>query len=100
VWRAASFSPLQGTAAGLGVILQLLNAQSNRGDDFLSNLRRIEFQAAIIAENPTYDLNVESTRSLVEEKARDLCDGGRNGAMDGTTTRYQGRGRWIAGLQS
>jgi hypothetical protein len=53
-------------------LTQIVDTESSRADDFLFNLRRIEFQAAIIADNPTYDLNAESTRNLVEEKSRDL----------------------------
>jgi hypothetical protein len=81
--QAASFAPLKGTAGGLGIILQvcrlrqvthtqIVTDEAKRAEDFLYSLRRIKFQAAVIADNPTYDLNSESTRNLVEEKSRDL----------------------------
>jgi hypothetical protein len=63
---------LKGTAAGLGIILQIIDGEAARGKDFLATLRRLEFQAALIADNPNYDLNSASTRDLVEEKSRDL----------------------------
>jgi hypothetical protein len=43
-----------------------------RRDDFLSCLRSIEFQAALLADNQGYNLNSEITRNLVEEKATEL----------------------------
>jgi hypothetical protein len=52
--------------------LQIIDDEANRGEDFLYTLRRIEFLAALITENSTYDLNSEMTRNLVEEKSRDL----------------------------
>ena len=44
-----------------------------RGDDFLFYLQRIEFQAALLADNPKYDLNdTSSSRNLIQEKATSL----------------------------
>jgi hypothetical protein len=38
----------------------------------MRHLRRVEFQAAILAENPKYDLAAESTRDLIGEKGTEL----------------------------
>jgi hypothetical protein len=38
-------------------------------------LRRIEYQAARVAQNPNFDLNLESTRNLMQEKSLDLMTG-------------------------
>jgi hypothetical protein len=46
-----------------------MNHESGRADDFYSQLRRIEYQAARIS---TIDLTVESTRTLIQEKSLDL----------------------------
>jgi hypothetical protein len=35
-------------------------------------LRRIEFEAALLADNPHYDLESMSSRNLVQEKSTDL----------------------------
>jgi hypothetical protein len=35
-------------------------------------LRRIEFQAALVADNPSYDLDLEMTQNLLKEKSMDL----------------------------
>lgn len=35
-------------------------------------LRRIEYQSGRIAENPNFDLNLESTRSFMKEKSIEL----------------------------
>jgi hypothetical protein len=56
----------------LALILQIFDTVSGRSEEFLFNLRRIEFQAGLIADNPTYDLNSEATRNFVEDKSRDL----------------------------
>jgi hypothetical protein len=41
-------------------------------DDFLVYLKRIECQAAMLADNPNYDLNLETPQALLEEKSTDL----------------------------
>jgi hypothetical protein len=51
---------------------QIIDNEVGRGEDFLSYLRRVEFQAAILADNPNYDLDLESTQKLVNEKSTDL----------------------------
>jgi hypothetical protein len=35
-------------------------------------LKRIEFQTALLSDNPNYDLNLETTQALLEEKSTDL----------------------------
>jgi hypothetical protein len=60
------FVPLKGNASCLGVILQILEDEAGRAEDFRSQLRVIEFQAALIADNPNYDLSLESTQKLLE----------------------------------
>jgi hypothetical protein len=35
-------------------------------------LRLIEFQTALLSDNPNYDLNLETTQNLLEEKSTDL----------------------------
>lgn len=84
--KDANFSPLTITATGLGIILQVgkfnrdltckhLDETSSRGDDFFTQLRRIEYQSARIAGNPNFDLNSKSTRNLMKEKSIDLLTG-------------------------
>jgi hypothetical protein len=50
----------------------ILEQESSRCDDFLYNLRRIEFQAALLADNPSYDLDLETTQNLLKEKSTNL----------------------------
>jgi hypothetical protein len=76
--------PLKGAVEGLSIILQVrvsherpINHQTFteetwRVSDFDTELKRIEYQSARIAENPNFDLNLESTRNLLSEKATDL----------------------------
>jgi hypothetical protein len=47
--------------------LQILEDEASRAEDFRSQLRCIEFQAALIADNPNYDLGLESTQKLLEK---------------------------------
>lgn len=49
----------------------MLDEESRRREDFLYHLRRVEFQAALLAENPNYDLALEIIQSL-KEKSTDL----------------------------
>jgi len=35
-------------------------------------LRRVEFQAALLADNPSYDLDLETTQNLLKDKSTDL----------------------------
>ena len=49
-----------------------MNDESTRGEDFYIQLKRIEYQAARVSENPNFDLNSESTRNLMKEKSIDL----------------------------
>jgi hypothetical protein len=35
-------------------------------------LRRIEYQSALLADNPNYDLDLETTQDLIDEKSTDL----------------------------
>jgi hypothetical protein len=51
---------------------QGLNAESGRADDFYTQMRRIEYQAARLS---TINLSVESTRTLIQEKSLDLMVG-------------------------
>jgi hypothetical protein len=52
--------------------VKLLEEESSRGEDFLHYLRRIEFEAAIIADNPNFDLGLETTQKFLEDKSTDL----------------------------
>jgi hypothetical protein len=55
------------------LIKQLIGNESRRGDEFLLYLQRIEFQAALLADNPKYDLNdTGSSQNLIQEKATSL----------------------------
>ena len=45
---------------------------SGPAEDFLRQLRRIDFQAARVAQNPRLDLNSPTTRDLMREKSVDL----------------------------
>ena len=77
-------TPLKCAATGLGIILQVphknpgfdpkvLETETGRRDEFLFYLKRIEFQAAILADNPKYlTLDLESTQDLMNEKSTDL----------------------------
>lgn len=49
---------------------QILDGEAGRGDDFLFYLRRIEFEASLLADNPNYDLVLDTTH--LEEKSTDL----------------------------
>jgi len=51
---------------------KLLEEESSRGEDFLQYLRRIEFEAAIIADNPNFDLGLETTQQFLEDKSTEL----------------------------
>jgi hypothetical protein len=68
---------------GLGIILQVLlnfpqlmdkiiEDEADREEEFLSYLRKIEFQAKLLAENEDYNLNSQETRHLVEGKSKEL----------------------------
>ena len=46
--------------------------EADRADDFFDTLRRIEFQAALLADNPNYDLDSEKSLNIIEEKSTDL----------------------------
>jgi hypothetical protein len=46
--------------------------EASCASDFDIQLRRMEYQSARIAENPNFDLNLESARNLLSEKATDL----------------------------
>lgn len=50
----------------------MLEEESGRREDFLYYLRRVEFQAALLADNPSYDLDLEATQNLLKEKSTDL----------------------------
>lgn len=50
----------------------MLEEESDRREDFLYHLKRIEFQTALIADNPSYDLDLEATQNLLKEKSTDL----------------------------
>jgi hypothetical protein len=52
--------------------MKILDTEGCRGVDFLVQLRRIEFQAAILADNPNYDLDLDSTQNIINEKSTDL----------------------------
>jgi hypothetical protein len=41
-------------------------------NDFTQELRRIEFQAALLADNPEYSVDLESAGALLREKSTDL----------------------------
>ena len=51
---------------------KIISDEAGRGGDFYIYLKRIEYQAARIAENPNFDLDSESTRDLMKEKSIDL----------------------------
>ena len=53
----------------------MIHDEGGRAEDFYSQLRRIEYQAARIAENQNFDLNIESTRNLMREKSIELMTG-------------------------
>ena len=53
-------------------LLQILDDEAGRTEDFFFQLRRIEFQAALIADNPSYDLDLKITQDLLKEKSTDL----------------------------
>jgi len=64
-------------------------------------LGRLEFQAALIADNPNYDLNSVSTRDLVQEKSRDLMTAAVrffNNALVCFSKSFAGRRRMIRGV--
>jgi len=50
----------------------MLVQEGDRGTDFYVQLQRIEYQCARVTENPNFDLNSESTRSLMKEKSMEL----------------------------
>jgi len=50
----------------------MLDDESGRREDFLYHLRRVEFQAALLADNPSYDLDLETTQNLLKDKSTDL----------------------------
>jgi succinylglutamate desuccinylase len=64
--------PLKGAAGGLGIILQILDGEAQRGEEFMKYLRLIEFEAALLSENPNYDLDTSSSRNLVQETSIEL----------------------------
>lgn len=51
---------------------KLLDNESDRADEFHTYLRRIEFQAVRIVENPSLKLRLDTTQSLMQEKSIDL----------------------------
>jgi hypothetical protein len=64
--------PLKGAAGGLGIILQILDGEAQRGEEFMKYLCLIEFEAALLSENPNYDLDTSSARNLVQETSIEL----------------------------
>ena len=70
--QAAPLIPLKGIATGLGLIFQILEDEAGRAEDFRSQLRVIEFQVALIADNPNYDLRLETTQKLLENASTQL----------------------------
>ena len=48
---------------------KLLDDESDRADEFHTDLRRIEFQAARIVENPSLGLRLDTTQGLLQEKS-------------------------------
>ena len=78
----------------------MIHMEATRSGEFLLSLRRIEFQAAIIADNPTYDLNSASTRDLVAEKSRDLMTAVVkffNAALIYFSKSFAGKFKWLSG---
>lgn len=59
----------------LGIILQILDDEAGRAEDFHVQLRYIEFQEALVADNPNYDSNPDVTQNLFKEKSTDLLSG-------------------------
>src|SRR5437762_2305517 len=51
---------------------KLLDDESGRADEFHTYLRRIEFQAARIVENPSLCFRLDTTQGLMQEKSIDL----------------------------
>ena len=49
---------------------QILDDEAGRGDDFLLYLRRVQFEASLLADNPDYDLVLDTTH--LKEKSTDL----------------------------
>ena len=49
--------------------IQLLEDESGRADEFYNYLRRIEFQAIRIVENPIHNLRLNTTQVLMQEKS-------------------------------
>jgi hypothetical protein len=51
---------------------KIIDEEAGRADDFNLYLRRVEYQLARVAENPSFDLNSESTRITLQYKSIDL----------------------------
>jgi hypothetical protein len=50
----------------------MLENEADRSEDFFFQLSRIEYQAALIADNPNYNLDLEVTQNILQEKSTDL----------------------------
>jgi hypothetical protein len=53
----------------ISVIGQVLDAASNRGKEFCVQLKRIEFQAARVANNPNLEAVSPSSRSIMQKRS-------------------------------
>lgn len=51
---------------------QIIDEEVGRADDFNMYLRRIEYQATRVVENPNFDLNRENNQGLLRQKSIDL----------------------------
>lgn len=64
--------PLKGAAVGLNIILEKVNAQSQKGFEFYQYLERIEYQSARLSANPHFNLTNASSNVLLCDKSVDL----------------------------